>query len=572
MKKIVVTVCALVVLAVGTRVDGTIIYSTKTEGKNTFVDGSDRTRNKKFNGGSVASQFLEASIVVNFMKADGESYGENNGGTPYYDEIDLRLISPTGTVVNLISPGDFSTGVGTGGFGFSDVAFWAGTGYPVVNVDPNTPQAGNFIPTGDLGVFLNEDPDGKWEVYTGDTVADDGFSIDYWTLAIWSGDPLSGVTGTDFGDVLVGSPVDQALSVANVGDAKPLESDGTPVSTVLSGAISNPTGPATFSVVGGVSNFSGVVVGGPTADRIFRYNPTVRGPAEFATVDVTTDGGDSTEVLSGRGVAPVAATDTSNTNAGDVRIGDSGTASITVTNLGDGNLSGLGAISNLNGSVSAAAGEFSGGGVGLSLTDGSSTAPAFTYAPTNRGIDLTSVTLNLSNGSADGTNAASSQSIGLSGRGVGPEFMSIGDAAGVIDFGAVAVGDTFTFPLTLMNDTPDGDLGNLTDLSMLGYSIVGADAGNFNVTGYAASVLADGESLALVVEFTSAAAGMFTADLVFSTDQDSPLGIAGTSFTYTLTGLAVIVVPEPATNASMALSFIVFMAALRVRRKRSRRQ
>jgi hypothetical protein len=55
--------------------------------------------------------------------------------------------------------------------------------------------------------------------------------------------------------------------------------------------------------------------------------------------------------LQRQGVAPVVNLDTSQTNAGNVRIGTTGSVQTTVKNVGDGNLSGLGDVSNLHGTV-----------------------------------------------------------------------------------------------------------------------------------------------------------------------------------------------------------------------------
>ena len=110
-------------------------------------------------------------------------------------------------------------------------------------------------------------------------------------------------------------------------------------------------------------------------------------------------------VLSGQGVAPISSVAQSDAGYGLVGVG--GTASVAITNTGDGNLSGRGTESNLNGALSEATGDFVGAARPVSLPDGASQVYDFTCKPTSRGQTLsTTVTANFDNGSPDGANAA----------------------------------------------------------------------------------------------------------------------------------------------------------------------
>jgi hypothetical protein len=553
-----VTVCA---------VPAAVQQDTRTNGTNLFVDGGLTTTAVNFAVGSVGSQLLEIRASVRFMKADGEAYGVNNGGTPFYNEIDLRVVSPSGTTENLIAPGDFLAGAG--GFGFGQIQFRPGSGYPITNVDPTTPQAGNYRPTGNLRNLENEVVAGNWTLILGDTVPQDGLSVDRWRVRIWSGDPQSTVaSSTSFGNVLVGTNSDLTNSVSNTGDSRAITNDGTVVSTLLSGTFDNPVG-GDFSLVGS-NAFSDVEVGGPTADRDYRFSPATRG-FQSTTAQITTDGGNTSLSLTGQGVAPQALIDTTSANAGQVRIGDTGTAGLVLTNVGDGNLSGLGVVSNLNGDFVAATGLFSSAGQVFSLTDASLAFENYTYAPTTRGGDSQDVTLDLSNGSPDGTNSPLMQMVTLLGQGVGAEFTSVGDVAGVFNYGNVTLGDTVSLMLDLSNLTPDGDLGALTDLSLLGSLIAGGDAGDFSLLGFSPTVLSDGESIGLNIEFTPTAAGLRSSTLSFLTDQNAPLGLGGLSFNFSLSGsgVAASMVPEPSTGA-LFLSALLFWLACDASRRRRR--
>ena len=132
----------------------------------------------------------------------------------------------------------------------------------------------------------------------------------------------------------------------------------------------------------------------------------------------------------------------------------------------------------------------------------------------------------------------------------------------------------------MSNDTDDENGGDstLTDLTLLDYDITGEFAELFELTGLdSAIVLGKGVSLPLEIAFSGTEDGEYTADLVFSTDQEAAYGEAGKSFTYHLyaslggtvgscMALHISPVPEPGTWALLAVVGL-FAMGLVVRRK-----
>jgi len=92
-------------------------------------------------GGTVVNS---VTIAIDFEKYDGETFGVNPGGTPFYNEIVFTLTNPQNVTTTLIGSGSFTTGSG----GFRGVITFDDLASLFVNNDPDTPQAGTFKPTG----------------------------------------------------------------------------------------------------------------------------------------------------------------------------------------------------------------------------------------------------------------------------------------------------------------------------------------------------------------------------------------------------------------------------------------
>jgi len=307
-----------------------------------------------------------------------------------------------------------------------------------------------------------------------------------------------------------------------------------------------------------------LIPGSLSDTRSYTFAPTTRGTATAPVSFTVTNGFSSPPTvnitLQGQGVAPVIGVDPSKGNAGNVRIGTTGSAQITVNNTGDGNQSGQGGVSNLHGTVGAASGTFSGAGGAFNLGDGASQAFAFSFAPTSHGGATSSVDVSTTNGSGDGNNSAQGPiAWGLAGTGVGPMFQ----ASGALTFSESVTSNV----LSISNITSDADLGPLTDLTLLSAQITGADAGMFSLLNFAPGTqLAKGDAFDLGVGFTPGGAGAHSAILTLLTDEDAALGANGSQFTFNLFATTV---PEPGVVQLLLAGLVGMGALLRQRRKKA---
>lgn len=369
-------------------------------------------------------------------------------------------------------------------------------------------------------------------------------------LTIQTLDPvLAGTSSVSFGNVLVGSGRNASVVVANNGDSR----------TTLTGQFNGASG-SEFTP-NGSQGFN--VSGGSSTSRTYAYAPTARG-VDSATTSVTTQISGSRSVgLSGRGVAALGSA--TGVSTGNTRIGTTGSAGVQVNNSGDGNLSGLGSVSNLRGTAQGAAGgsPFSGGPTGFSIGDGGQQVVSYGFTPTGHGAANSSVVVNYVNGATDGTNQGFSQTVTLSGTGVGPELGANYASGDTVDFGEIGVNQSKTLLLDLGNITTDPELGNLTALSLLGYTITGPDASAFAFGLGAPIILLKGDTVSLAMAFDPTQVGSYIASLTLSTDINSAFGQAGDIFTLNLVAEAV---PTP---ASIALFGIGLLGLMRLARRRN---
>lgn len=375
--------------------------------------------------------------------------------------------------------------------------------------------------------------------------------------------------GANAGNVLVGFTGAASVQMRNVGDGN------------LSGAgdVSNLKG--SFSA--GVAPFTAAGKGFNLTDngsstQVYTFTPPARGAfgrdVGINTTNGSTNGRNQAQsfiaTLSGRGVAPQVAVDTTQTNAGNVRIGTTGVAQVTVQNVGDGNLSGRGEISNLLGSFSPSVGAFAAAGSAINLADGAAQNKQYTFAPATRGLQSASINVNTGNGSTNGLNQAQTIPALLSGTGVGPVFASSIAPDSTIDFGTTAAASV---PLTLSNATPDPDLGALTMLTLLSASITGPDATLFSLDGFTAgSQLAKSASLDFDIDFAAppGVLGPRSATLTFLTDEGKALGVAANAFEFDLIATAV---PEAGAWQMLGAGLVCIGLLLRGRsRARTRAQ
>ncbi len=363
--------------------------------------------------------------------------------------------------------------------------------------------------------------------------------------------PLLSAGVSNAGYTLVGESRSGYIQVRNVGDNP----------STLSGYVTGFGGP--FSLTTSSSFSLGY---NSAANKYFSFAPSSRGTFSRG-IGVNSNGTNKTVTISGTGVAPVNQVNVLS-NAGPVRIGTTGTATVQVRNIGNGNLSGRGTVSNLRGATQAVSGAFSGSAKSINLTDGASQTVSYNFTPTTRGAVSEQVGIDFYNGDAGGGNKASTVYRTITGTGVGPEFASSVPVGSTIDFGKVLAGTFANLPLDISNVTTDSGDDSLTGLTLLGYSIDGPDASYFSLDGFTPGmVLSKGALASFGLKFNSQGPdGLKQATLTLLTDQGAAFGQAGQSFQFSVQGT---VVPEPSSFILLGMGGLALVLGLRRRKGRS---
>lgn len=139
---------------------------------------------------------LDAGLVTNitisieFLKTDGTCLAPNTGFA-FHRETVFSLMSPAGTIVNLVNEDTYSGGddVGTLIVVFDDTA-----DSPVAGV----PVSGTFQPVEALSTFNDEVAGGIWTLFIEDTVGLDPLCVFEWTLNVEAVAPNSAPVAEDF--------------------------------------------------------------------------------------------------------------------------------------------------------------------------------------------------------------------------------------------------------------------------------------------------------------------------------------------------------------------------------------
>lgn len=343
-----------------------------------------------------------------------------------------------------------------------------------------------------------------------------------------------------FGNVLVGQSTQQTISATNT---------GLPGSRLTIDFVDPGT---EFRTTAGVQyGFVDQWIGGVPVPAQYTYTPTARG-SDSQSTPIVTQQGTSTLSLQGQGVAPVSAP-VSAGSAGPTLVGTTRTLSVEAQNVGDGNLSGAGNVSNLHGSLPAASGEFSQVTSGsLDLADGQSGQVTYSYTPTSRGNDSQGLTASFANGSPDGTNQAHARGFTISGQGVAPvssPFDQPQNSAGIILVGQVG---TATVEVT---NQGDGNLSGLGAVSNLRGQI-STGGGPFSLQGSDLFSLGDGATGTFDFQYTPVQRGSTTANLAADFDNGSPDGTNQAHWRpFSVSGQAVAPVQQVSVTQPMLVRF-----------------
>lgn len=270
----------------------------------------------------------------------------------------------------------------------------------------------------------------------------------------------------------------------------------------------------------------------------------------------------------GTGVAPAVSVSQSKTNK-EIRAGQVFETSVRIRNFGDGNLSGLGTVSNLNGAFMASGDTGVGFNVAsgsFSLEDGAVLEVPISISSNTSGLQTFRVEVALENGS-NASNSSGNRLAGSEVKVVGPRpELSFTDTNGESRFTASGLEFPITFDLNNLTEielriaNQETGRGRLVGLAVFAAEITGADADLFSIGGFTPGTVAAGFFEDLVIGFNGTAQETYDATLTFTTDYLAPggAGTSGESFSFALAAI-----PEPSTGLACLLS-----AALLVFRRR----
>lgn len=148
-----------------------------------FFDASSGMRTFEFASEDFSSSELitDVNVSFRFAKSDNDSFVAENEplgtGTPWLDEIQLVLTSPSGTTVTLIDFGTFAAGFA----GFRGTVTFDQSAALAVDFNTSQLTSGTFRPVGDtiggLERLNGESAVGEWSLSLADSSSADGLSF-----------------------------------------------------------------------------------------------------------------------------------------------------------------------------------------------------------------------------------------------------------------------------------------------------------------------------------------------------------------------------------------------------------
>jgi len=170
-------------------------FVTRSNTTTGFADASVITRSIVFTasdfGGPVSLD--DVNVTISFAKTNNNAFlpASRNvpSGTPYFNEIQFILTSPSGTQVRLISNGSSSQeSFLSGSSGFKGTITFDQSAPTLVNANRRVLTSGTFRPANppnqSLNSFNAQDPLGTWTLSIGDDVAQDGLSFYSYSLGL----------------------------------------------------------------------------------------------------------------------------------------------------------------------------------------------------------------------------------------------------------------------------------------------------------------------------------------------------------------------------------------------------
>ncbi|MEM6299071.1 MAG: choice-of-anchor D domain-containing protein [Bacteroidota bacterium] len=219
----IIGIIGIIGLFSATNIIGQVTQSNATGGS---VDGGVVDQTVTFSAGdfSGTTNVTDVNLTITWS-------GPGISGFAFTEEMALRLVSPSGTTVDLVQD---AQGVITGNSGQTVTyqgtsPFSATTTFDDEASIPtnDTPETGSFQPQNSLSAFDGESAIGMWTIRVGDGSTAGGFLTLNWTqIDVILNTPapapvisVSGTATTDFGLVTVGQSATLTYTISNVGGA-----------------------------------------------------------------------------------------------------------------------------------------------------------------------------------------------------------------------------------------------------------------------------------------------------------------------------------------------------------------